>query len=60
MVLPVKPTDCTKEGYLEKRHHGLGFFPHIQPLVLVLFHKLEVLQGLDCKYVLLALLGHLK
>ena len=45
---------------LEKGHQGLGLLSHVKALVLVLLHKLEILQGLNCKYVLLALLGDLK
>ena len=45
---------------LEEGHQGLGLLPHVEALVLVLLHKLEILQGLNCKYVLLALLGDLK
>ena len=45
---------------LEEGHQGLGFLPHVEALVFVLLHKLEILQGLNCKYVLLALLRDLK
>ena len=45
---------------LEEGDQGLGLLPHVEALVLVLLHKLEILQGLNCKYVLLALLGDLK
>ena len=45
---------------LEEGHQGLGLLPHVEALVLVLLHKLEIFQGLNCKYVLLALLGNLK
>ena len=44
---------------LEEGHQGLGLLPHVEALVLVVLHKLEILQSLNCKYVLLALLGNL-
>ena len=45
---------------LEERHQGLGLLPHVEALVLVILGELEILQSLNCKYVLLALLGNLK
>ena len=45
---------------LEEGHQGLGLLPDVEALVFVLLHKLEILQGLNCKYVLLALLRDLK
>ena len=45
---------------LEEGHQGLGLLPHVEALVLIVLHKLEIFQSLNCKYVLLALLGNLK
>ena len=45
---------------LEQGHQGLGLLPHVETLVLVVLDKLEILEGLYCKYILLALLCNLK
>ena len=44
---------------LQQRHESLGLLSHVETLVLVVLNKLEILQSLYCKYVLLALLGNL-
>ena len=44
---------------LQQCYHGLGLLPDVQALVLVVLHELEILQGLYCENVLLALLSNL-
>ena len=45
---------------LEQGHQGLGLLSHVETLVLVVLNKLEILESLYCKYILLALLCNLK